>query len=111
MVIKACEVGNKLIVTARGLIEEVRSDHEEGKVERTKRKDLVHDAMTWFRQGLAELEPFEVEVSATIDWKQLKVRHIHRARSISTKQHGCQAALQEGLGRAILSCRISGDVY
>jgi len=73
MVRKAYEVGNKLIVTARVLRDELQSSCGENTVEPEKTKGLVHDAMTWFRQGLSELEPFEVEVSATIDWKQLKV--------------------------------------
>lgn len=86
--IKACEVGNKLLLRARSLKEDVQSDDvdEELLTKRTKLKDLVHDAMTWLRQGLAELEPFEVETSATVDWKQLKVRFTAWSKSVSTNQ-------------------------
>lgn len=86
--IKACEVGNKLLLRARSLNEDVQSDDvdQELLTKRTKLKDLVHDAMTWLRQGLAELEPFEVETSATVDWKQLKVRFTAWSKSVSTNQ-------------------------
>jgi hypothetical protein len=78
IVTKAYDVGKKLIDAARSLKKDGSSNDEDQMTEepelQNSLQNSVTSAMNWFRRGLAELESFEINASATVDWKQLKVR-------------------------------------
>jgi hypothetical protein len=101
-VTKAYDVGKKLIDAARSLKKDGSSNVEDQMTEEPELQNSLQNSVTSAMNWLAELESFEINASATVDWKQLKVRWIICA--VDTIWPCCsQLALQEGLGKAFFS--------